>query len=1006
MSHTLTFNVKDEKQNIIGADPLIDVFTGTEWGQGALNDVEVIGDKIAIEPGPGLEFDNDWVDLGNTLYLEDDHPFTAEGWMLLHSFSSRDMLLCRNDAVKSASPYTWLLGLQDGARMSAYDGSSWREVSYSFSLDTWYHLAFSFDGSMMRYYVNGEHIGSQNYSFSDSDTGRNTQIGGYSGSTGDIVGKKANIRFWDHARTQEQIIESMEKVTLEDTDGLMGHWPMNEGEGSTVYDQSGNDIHGTIQGATWGTGVYKEAGDCLLTPLDLSSYGIDEFDLFIKWKAGTAVVVESAVTDDDVNPPAEQDWEEQTNGSLITNIPEGDVTGKYLWIRITLQRVYLGIAPEFDWFLVCDDADSPYAAARMEFREETKSVNELGEVPFSDVPTSPLEFDGSNSYVNLGTPGELQLEPINPFTVEGRMKLLEFGGNDILYCKNNGRSSPYDYILGVRSNGDIVSAYDGSSWHDMSAAGAIELDTWHHYAFVMDHDTPVGERQILYLGEADGGTYGLGIEGDMKTLNHDDNAAAIESALEDVYGLGEVTVTEEEATVFDAVGFVEIGDIGSLFGDEASMAVWVKLKNGSPTVGDETGIQHLSSHTGNSLYPWTNGNAYFNTFRTARVDNFALSATVDREEWHLLTITTEPGTNGWKIYQNDELVHQVAGQSTVSLGAVSYLGRSPSTQRFNGAMKNFRLYNKVLSPEEIGQLVNNEDVSDGLVLHYPLTETYEDGEDEYTADATANSNDGEITDLWAGGFFWIDFAVDVKISYLQADFTNLTNAVDPVSDVFRVYDPDTFMEIFLDGVSLGTTPWKFTKDDSYNAKIGGHSTGNDPKGFVEEVRVWDHARTQQEIANNKDAWLTGTESGLLGLWPCDEGHGDDVYDSTANANNGTFAGNLKWFGYPYIIYLLPLYTPYSYYPFYQEGTVEEVYQTDTRELTITIAQARLTNIGLQVDVFEGPVIARITNIGLQVELGEYYVTAKPIRTRPQPAKARVLPVSPASRRLGQPVTRI
>jgi len=59
-------------------------------------------------------------------------------------------------------------------------------------------------------------------------------------------------------------------------------------------------------------------------------------------------------------------------------------------------------------------------------------------------------------------------------------------------------------------------------------------------------------------------------------------------------------------------------------------------------------------------------------------------------------------------------------------------------------------------------------------------------------------------------------------------------------------------------------------------------------------------------------------------------------------------------------------------------------------------QARLTNYGLQADVKEKPKV-RMTNYGLQVEVGEYYMIAEPIRTGPRPAKARVLPRSPASR---------
>ena len=99
---------------------------------------------------------------------------------------------------------------------------------------------------------------------------------------------------------------------------------------------------------------------------------------------------------------------------------------------------------------------------------------------------------------------------------------------------------------------------------------------------------------------------------------------------------------------------------------------------------------------------------------------------------------------------------------------------------------------------------------------------------------------------------------------------------------------------------------------------------------------------------------------------------------------------------PYTVYVMMLNTPH-WTPYETAGTVTVVDQNVTENVAVAIAEARLTNIGLQADVFMGPVITRITNIGLQVELGEYYSLAQPIRTRPRAAAARVLPRSPASR---------
>ena len=40
---------------------------------------------------------------------------------------------------------------------------------------------------------------------------------------------------------------------------LVAYWTLDEGSGNSVYDTSGNDNNGTINGATWGDGKYGKA---------------------------------------------------------------------------------------------------------------------------------------------------------------------------------------------------------------------------------------------------------------------------------------------------------------------------------------------------------------------------------------------------------------------------------------------------------------------------------------------------------------------------------------------------------------------------------------------------------------------------------------------------------------------------------------------------------------------------------------------------------------------------
>lgn len=58
-------------------------------------------------------------------------------------------------------------------------------------------------------------------------------------------------------------------------------------------------------------------------------------------------------------------------------------------------------------------------------------------------------------------------------------------------------------------------------------------------------------------------------------------------------------------------------------------------------------------------------------------------------------------------------------------------------------------------------------------------------------------------------------------------------------------------------------------------------------GVLDEIRIWETARTEEEIQQNMTLELTGSEPGLVGYWPMNEGSGNTTSDLTGNGNNGT-----------------------------------------------------------------------------------------------------------------------
>jgi len=65
-------------------------------------------------------------------------------------------------------------------------------------------------------------------------------------------------------------------------------------------------------------------------------------------------------------------------------------------------------------------------------------------------------------------------------------------------------------------------------------------------------------------------------------------------------------------------------------------------------------------------------------------------------------------------------------------------------------------------------------------------------------------------------------------------------------------------------------------------------------GTIDEVRLWNVARTLSEIQADMYREITGSEPGLAGYWQFDEGSGTSVYDQTLNGNTGSLQNGPRW----------------------------------------------------------------------------------------------------------------
>ncbi|MEG4988131.1 DUF4347 domain-containing protein, partial [Microcoleus sp. BR0-C5] len=114
--------------------------------------------------------------------------------------------------------------------------------------------------------------------------------------------------------------------------------------------------------------------------------------------------------------------------------------------------------------------------------------------------------------------------------------------------------------------------------------------------------------------------------------------------------------------------------------------------------------------------------------------------------------------------------------------------------------------------------------------------------------------------------------------------------------VGAVYD-GTNVLLYIDGVlnAQSNVGSAIFSTNIYNVRIGSNEevSGTNYNGQIDEVRVWNLARTQAEIQANKDISISPS-AGLIGYWKLDEGTGTVAADTSGNSNNATLTGSVNW----------------------------------------------------------------------------------------------------------------
>ena len=135
--------------------------------------------------------------------------------------------------------------------------------------NVWYHAAVTYDGTKWQLFLNGVleselTVGQPPRSGSIQHAALGSALNSTGAAAGFFNGVLDEVRFWNYARTAQQIAANRNAEILAES-GLSGRWGLNEGSGTVAGDSSGSGINGTLlNGPLWVAG-FQQAGTPVVT---------------------------------------------------------------------------------------------------------------------------------------------------------------------------------------------------------------------------------------------------------------------------------------------------------------------------------------------------------------------------------------------------------------------------------------------------------------------------------------------------------------------------------------------------------------------------------------------------------------------------------------------------------------------------------------------------------------------------------------------------------------------
>lgn len=216
---------------------------------------------------------NSYVEFGADNDLNISNKITVEAWVKAYSWGISPVsnsIVCKHGWTSGEKGFVLRAG-GDGQLSFTIAGlksngtnESWKEVLSpvgALQLNTWYHVAGTFDGSKLRLYINGNQVATKSYNGRiDPSVDYNLKIGRIA-DEGAASGRYWNglideVRIWKDNRSASEISNNYnEHINPSSVNDLVGYWRFNDGTGTDATDRGAGLNQGILKNASWNTDV-------------------------------------------------------------------------------------------------------------------------------------------------------------------------------------------------------------------------------------------------------------------------------------------------------------------------------------------------------------------------------------------------------------------------------------------------------------------------------------------------------------------------------------------------------------------------------------------------------------------------------------------------------------------------------------------------------------------------------------------------------------------------------